>query len=463
MQRLVVLLLVLPLLYACGTIVEGVSSGVEAINTSQTFRQGRYGKLTEQELAWASTAWKYIENNTQLQTGLVNGIDNYPSTNMSGIADYLFALLAAKEFEFISTKQYDERLTLVLTFLNDMNLSMGQVPHKVYHTQTGQKVDYGLQPSDIGWSSLDTGRLLIALAIVKQFSPEFTEYIDKAVLRWNFCELINEDGELFGGAIYGGNVTRYKEGRLGVEEYTSYGYLDWQVVPYKAMRIDPYDVATIYGIDLLFDGRDPRDFDVLRPVYSTPYLWMGLEFNWDKISDTSTNDANHSDQVMSAMADSLYLVQEARWDVDRIYTARGDHVVAGDPYFVYDAVYALGTPWITLAEDGSSHDLLALVSTRVAFQMWALWKTDYTDRLMVLVRELYDPQRGWYEGRYERNSKYEKSITLKTNAGVLEALLYKQKGKLYQPSGTREYRDVQFDSRFYHPGKCLVETFDDYN
>ncbi len=82
---------------------------------------------------------------------------------------------------------------------------------------------------------------------------------------------------------------------------------------------------------------------------------------------------------------------------------------------------------------------------------------------MVLVRELYDPQRGWYEGRYERNSKYEKSITLKTNAGVLEALLYKQNGKLYQPSGTREYRDVQFDSRFYHPGKCLVETFDDYN
>ena len=80
--------------------------------------------------------WKYIENNTQLQTGLVNGIDNFPSTNMSGISDYLISLLAAKEFEFISNKQYDERLTLVLTFLNDMNLSIGQIPNKVYHTQT---------------------------------------------------------------------------------------------------------------------------------------------------------------------------------------------------------------------------------------------------------------------------------------------------------------------------------------
>ena len=78
---------------------------------------------------------------------------------------------------------------------------------------------------------------------------------------------------------------------------------------------------------------------------------------------------------------------------------------------------------------------------------------------MVLVKELYDPQRGWYEGRYELTSAYEKSISLKTNAGVLEALLYKQNGKLYQLGKTKEYRDVKFNSRFDHPGRCLVETF----
>ena len=63
---------------------------------------------------------KYVENNTELNTGLVNSLDKYPTTNMSGIADYLIALLAAREFEFIPNKQYDERLTLVLTFLNEM-------------------------------------------------------------------------------------------------------------------------------------------------------------------------------------------------------------------------------------------------------------------------------------------------------------------------------------------------------
>ncbi|MGF1752148.1 DUF3131 domain-containing protein, partial [Vibrio makurazakiensis] len=365
----------------------------------------------------------------------------------------------AKEFEFITNKEYDERLSLVLAFLNEMDLSSVQVPNKVYNTQTGKMVNYGNQYQDIGWSSLDVGRLLIVLSIVKRNSPEFSEYVDKAVLRWNFCELVGNDGELYGGSVQNGTISRYKEGRLGVEEYTSYGYLDWQLVPEKAMSLEPYEVVTINGIDILFDGRDPRVFNVLRPVYSTPYLQMGMEFNWDSISDVESHDSKHTNQTLSAMADAIYKVQEQRWEQERIYTARGDHLVTGAPYYVYDAIYGLGTPWITLADDGSSHDELALVSTRVGFQMWALWKTDYTDRLMTLVKELYDPQRGWYEGRYEVSGAYEKSISLKTNSGVLEALLYKQRGKLYQANPDIEYRDVKFNSRFDHPGRCLAETF----
>ena len=446
-------------LTSCGVVYQGVQGGITSVNESQILRQGRYDSLTEQELEWAQIAWTYVENNTNLTTGLVNALDNYPTTNLSNLADYLIALMAAREFEFITSKEHDERLTLVLSFLNKMPLGLTGVPNKVYSTGTGMMVDYANQPGELGWSSIDVGRLLIALAMVKQRNPEFSEYVDKAVLRWNFCELVTEDGELYGGAINNGNVYRYKEGRLGIEEYTAYGYLDWQIVPEKAMMLDPYEVVTINGIDLLFDGRDPRDYDVLRPVYSTPYLLLGLEFNWDDIDDRYSSDSKHTNDVLAAMADSVYRIQESRWDVDRIYTARGEHVVTGEPYFVYDSIYALGTPWITVAEDGSDHDEKALVSTRVAFQMWVLWKTDYTERLLTLVRELYDPERGWYEGRYELTSSYEKSISLQTNAGVLEALLYKANGKLYQPSKAREYRDVQFDSRFYHPQKCLVETF----
>ncbi|NLS12040.1 DUF3131 domain-containing protein [Vibrio sp. SM6] len=459
MLRCFVVLALTFMVSACGVVYRGINSGLDTISQSQMIRQGRYGELTEEELAWATIAWKYVENNTQTATGLVNGIDNLPTTDMDGLADYLVSLLAAKQFEFITNKQYDERLTLVLTFLNEMSLSQDQAPNKVYNTESGDKVNFANQPDDIGWSSLAVGRLLIALSIVRQHSPEFSEYIDKAVLRWNFCELISQEGELYGARIENGVVQRYKEGRLGVEEYTSYGYIDWQIAPIKAMNLEPYNVATIYGVDIIFDGRDPRVYEMLRPVYSTPYLRLGLEFNWDYLRDPYSTDATHTNHNLSAMADAVYQVQEQRWEQDRIYTARGEHITSKDPFFVYDAIYGLGTPWITLADDGSSHDHLALVSTRVAFQMWALWRTDYTKRLMTLVKELYDPERGWYEGRYELTGAYEKSLTLKTNAGVLEALLYKANGKLHKGRDSRAYRDVRFQSRFEHPGHCLVETF----
>lgn len=443
----------------CGVIYRGVSDGVMAINHSQLLRQGRYGELTEQELAWAQTAWKYIENNTQVSTGLVNNLDKFPTTNMEGVADYIISLLAAKELEFITSKEYDERLTLVLHFLNTMELSFGRAPNRVYSTETGKMVNYANQEEDIGYSSIEIGRVLIALSLIKQYSPEFSEYVDKAVLRWNFCHLVGEDGELYSTTVNDGQLLRHKDGRLGMEEYSSYGYLEWQIVPYKAMNLEPYEVVTIYDVDILFDGRDPREYESLRPVYSTPYLKMGLEYNWDYYDDVRSNDANHSYRTMSAMADSLYRVQEKRWENERIYTARADHVTTEHPHFVYDAIYAYGTPWVTIAPDGTYYDELALVSTRAAFQMWVLWATDYTDRLVKLVKELYDEQRGWYEGRYELTGGYERNITLETNSGILEAMLYKKQGKLNKKREKTEYKDVRFSSRFDHPGHCFVETF----
>lgn len=110
-------------LTSCGVVYQGVQSGMTSVNESQMLRQGRYGSLTEQELEWAQIAWTYVENNTNLTTGLVNAIDNYPTTNLSNLADYLIALIAAREFEFITSKEHDERLTMVLTFLNEMPLA----------------------------------------------------------------------------------------------------------------------------------------------------------------------------------------------------------------------------------------------------------------------------------------------------------------------------------------------------
>lgn len=61
----------------------------------------RISSLTPQEREWAGIAWRYFENNTQPQTGLVNGSDKQPRVTLWQMGDTLIALLAARELGLI--------------------------------------------------------------------------------------------------------------------------------------------------------------------------------------------------------------------------------------------------------------------------------------------------------------------------------------------------------------------------
>jgi hypothetical protein len=64
--------------------------------------------------------------------------------------------------------------------------------------------------------------------------------------------------------------------------------------------------------------------------------------------------------------------------------------------------------------------------------MWAAFKTPYTDELMQITSPLFDPARGWFEGRLEKTGDAIRIFTLATNATVLEALMFKKTGRFYQ-------------------------------
>ena len=55
----------------------------------------RIAALTPEEQTWAAIAWRYFVNNTQPQTGLVNGSDKQPRVTLWQMGDTLIALLAA--------------------------------------------------------------------------------------------------------------------------------------------------------------------------------------------------------------------------------------------------------------------------------------------------------------------------------------------------------------------------------
>ena len=70
------------------------------------------------------------------------------------------------------------------------------------------------------------------------------------------------------------------------------------------------------------------------------------------------------------------------------------------------------------------------ISTKAAFGWYYLYNTDYTKKLFDQIKELYDPEKGWYAGRYEANNKTNKALACNTNGIILEILYYKVFGPL---------------------------------
>ncbi|MBW1972531.1 MAG: DUF3131 domain-containing protein [Deltaproteobacteria bacterium] len=453
--------LFLPFIFAgCGMVVKATYKSAVTIKDSTLFHQGRHGNLTKVEKSWARIAWKYFEKNYNPKTGLINSVNNYPTTTMWHIGDYLAALTASYELKIINRCEFDERLSRLLFTLNNMDLLRGKLPNKVYNTQNGVMVNYANQPGEIGWSAIDLGRLLIWLKIVKERYPVYSEYIDKAILRWSFCDLIDDCGTLYSATKVHNKLTFFQEGRLGYEEYAAKGFQLWGFNTEKASKIEPYSIVTIYGIDIPYDSRDYRKTGTRAPVVTLPFLLDGMEFNWDKVFDLYNPDTIHTDTEMARIAYLIYKVQERRYKIDGVFTARTDHQLAGPPYFVYDTIYVDGYPWNTITDSGEYVKKSATVATKAAFGIWALWKTNYSKLLLNSLRCCYDKEQGWYEGRYELTGGYNEIITLSTNAIVLETLLYKVKGKLFKKGKTRrkDYYDIVQSDAFFSQIHCLPKS-----
>ncbi len=443
------------LLAGCGVIVRGVYRGVSSVRDSELFHQGRHGPLSDEEKEWAKAAWKYFENNENPATGLVGSVDQYPAASLWNLADHLAAMLAAKELGLITQRDLDARLSLTLQFLNTMPLFLDRLPNRLYNTASGRMVNYANQPEAIGWSAIDLGRLLLWLRIAAQRYPAYREYIEKAVLRLSFCDVVDECGGLHGGARMQDRLQLLSEGQLGYQQYAALGFQAWGFDTTRASRIAPFARLKIDGVEILYDAEDPRETGGFAPVLSGPAVLEGLELNWDRVDDRTSNDTEHSDFVLADLAERIYAVQEARFRQTHVLTARTDHPLSQNPFFVYDSIFVAGYPWNTISDHGDVFLDKSLVSTRAVFGLWALWRTAYTDELMRGTRHLYDPQKGWFEGRYEATGGYERTISCTTNAIVLESLLYKLQGKLFGRDAPGSYLTAFLADPFRHPGRCF--------
>lgn len=395
----------------------------------------RRGFLTDREMRAAEVAWRYFQNFTQETTGLANSVGNYPSTTLWDTASYIAGIVAAYELCIIEKPELDKRLTQLLTTIRELDLFRGEMPNKVYHTKTGAKVDYTNKPGEIGFSALDIGRFLVWMRIIKNRYPHLGNTVDSVLLKWDFSNIIDDEGLMWGSYVdkETGETVYAQEGRLGYEEYAAKGFALWGFSPRLAHRAEPFLTASIFGVQIPYDGRDPRIFHSQNYVVTESYLQDGLELGFDLPHDDSSPAWLHSDGWRAEFADRIYQVQENRWRQTGFMTARSEHNVKGPPYFTYDTIFSDGYPWNTVTPRGDYVPDHAAVSAKAAIGLWALWDTEYTDVLFEAIIELYDPENGMYEGLYERGQGRVEIFTANNNGIILTSLLHKVQGPILTP------------------------------
>jgi hypothetical protein len=441
--------------------VEVCDRGTQTISTPHF---GRNGPLTTREMEMARTAWSYFERSYQDETGLVNAVGSFPSTTMWDTASYISAMVAAYELCIIDKREFDARTTKLMNTLRNLDLFRGEAPNKVYNTQTAEKVNYANDPGEVGMSALDIGRMLVWLRILKERYPYLANSVDNVPMRWNFCNLVNDDGRMFGSFVRGDGSTRYvQEGRLGYEEYAAKGFALWGFNVNRAMSPDPIAYTTIYDVKVPYDGRDPRVFKNQNYVLTEGYILDGLELGWDLPTDEVQNGAIASHGWRAEFANRIYLVQQRRFEQTGVITARSEHQVNGSPYFVYDSIFADGYAWNTLDPTGEYQPDRAAVAAKAAIGLWALWETDYTDLLFETVADLSEPDRGFYEGLYENGNGFIPLQTANNNGIILAALLYKVQGPVLQKTNDNtQVWDTSFAGTDIRENKChpnqLVEV-----
>ncbi|WGZ93577.1 MAG: DUF3131 domain-containing protein [Candidatus Thiothrix putei] len=374
---------------------------------------------TAEEMAWAKTAWKYFQNNTISETGLVNSVDNYNASTLWDTSSYLMAVIAAQRLGIIDQVEFDARIFKALDSLTKMALFEGKLPNKSYNTISLQMVDYNNQPSEkgIGWSAIDIGRVLVPLNVLAWHYPQHTASVKKVMERWDTQPML-VNGVLQGAVVNDDGKTEYlQEGRLGYEEYAAKSFNLMGLDVSNSLRYTDFlKFVDIGGIQVATDSRSAQQYGAHNYVVSEPYILDGVEFGWDHLSQE--------------LAWRVYKAQEKRFAETGILTAVSEDNIDQPPYFVYNTVFTDGKIWNAISEKGEDASQFKTLSTKAAFGWHVLYETDYTKKLVEKAATLADPERGWYSGLYEVSGQPNKAITANTNGIILEALAYKQGGKL---------------------------------
>jgi hypothetical protein len=376
----------------------------------------RHGALSGEETRWAQAAWRYFQRNSREGAGLANAADGRPVTTLWDTGSYLIAMISAYRLGVIERPEFDQRLGRALNALARIPLFQGELPNRFYLTETLGMADAEGLPSDrgVGWSAVDIARVLVPLNVIVWNYPGHAAAAMAVVRRWRLDRLVR-DGALTGAVVDAQGQTEYsQEGRGAYETYAAKAVaLMGSGAPVTGAS---YGYAKVQGVRVPVDPRPPETFSTRNYTDGRPYILEGLEFGWDR---GGREDAWR-----------IFRAQENRFKATGKLTAVSSGPVDEAPYFVYNTVYAGTRPWQTLTADAKEASDLRFLSAGDAVGWYVLYDADYGRQLADKAAGLFDPEQGWYEGWYEAKDRPNRALSAATNAMVLEALHFRQIGKL---------------------------------
>jgi hypothetical protein len=362
----------------------------------------------------AERAWRWIDRNYRPATGLIRATDQYSLVTTWDIGSGLLAMHSAHELGLLADAEYEVRMSRALRTLQALPLYDRTAFGRFYSVDNAQMYGRDERPTErgYGWSATDLGRLLTALHVVAG-NPRFQADAQAIVARLDFAKVVRE-GYLWGEDVRpNGRVAKYTEGRIGYEQYAARGYALWGHPAERALRLaENAQPATVEGVRVLGDRRgDER-------LTSEPFILAGLE-------------TGLAAGGLEELASGVLAAQEARWRRTGQVTVVSEDAIPLPPYyFYYYTVLHGGRPWVVDAQAPMAGVRAPRwISTKATFAWHAILPGDYTRTALQTVASAHRGQADWAAGVYEGGSRLTGGSNVNTAAVILEAALYRQRGR----------------------------------
>jgi len=382
------------------TIAKNKTSGNRGVGTLNAV-------IGSTERSLAHKAWQYFKHNSNENTGFAFDTHEYPFSSMWGTGSYIAAVISAQKLGVISQKEFDKRIRMLLSSLNNMPLYNQELPNRQYRVDSLELIDSNNSSSTIGsgWTAIGIGRLLVWLKILEAWYPSYQNSILAFIERNDFQRAL-QNGELNGSYYDGNSETLFIEGRFGYEQYAAMGYKLWGYSVDNALNYDTVVFKKLYEIDLPVDSRAGSH------LVSDPFLLASMEFSL-------------IDDDYERFTQRIYDVQKQHsLDIKRS-VAQTEINLNHSPWFVYQNISNEEDFWQVTSNDGKSYPKFSGFSTHGIFMFDAVFADEHSQNMMTEAINLQSDNFGFYTGKTYLGETI-RELSAHSNGVILQSLLFKR-------------------------------------